>query len=249
MVLIRFVKAGLFYDASVRFSKSNMSKQKESLQDAHKFQYWKSQMEANGLKINDIKEYYIRRRQNGEILFAMLEVDADTPEGDKIPPALFLKGHAASMLVCLIDKDTREKFVVLVKQRRIADGSQTYEHPAGMVDASDAPDDVAAREIGEEIGLTVTADELTRLNPHVWFPSTGTSDEGMHFFFMEREMTRDEIMSFHLKNMGNQSEYERIMSVVTTLPEAQKLITNVNGLLLNFLYLKYIGDYETMKLL
>ncbi len=228
---------------------NHMSKQQEALEDAHKFQYWKSQMEANGLKINNIKDFYIRRRQNGEVLFAMLEVDADTPEGDKIPPALFLKGHAASMLVCLIDKDTREKFVVLVKQRRIADGSQTYEHPAGMVDASDAPDDVAAREIGEEIGLTVTANELTRLNPHVWFPSTGTSDEGMHFFFIEREMSRDEIMAFHLKNMGNQSEYERITSVVATLPEAHKLVTNVNGLLLHFLYLKYIGDYETMKLL
>lgn len=221
----------------------------EPLEEAHKFRYWKSQMEANGLKINNIKDFYIRRRHNGEVLFAMLEVDADTPEGDKIPPALFLKGHAASMLVCLIDAKTKEKFVVLVKQRRIADGSHTYEHPAGMVDASDSPDDVAAREIGEEIGLTVQANELTKLNPHVWFPSTGTSDEGMHFYYIEREMPRDEIMSFHLKNMGSESEYERITSVIATLPESQKLITNVNGLLLTFLYLKHVGDYETMKLL
>ncbi|WP_338874330.1 NUDIX hydrolase [Spirosoma sp. SC4-14] len=226
-----------------------MSKQEEALQDAHKFQYWKSQMESNGMKINAINDFYIRRRHNGEVLFAMLEVDADTPEGDKIPPALFLKGHAASMLVCLIDKDTREKFVVLVKQRRIADGSQIYEHPAGMVDASDAADEVAAREIGEEVGLAVTASELTKLNPRVWYPSTGTSDEGMHFFFIEKEMLRDEIMSFHHKNMGSESEHERITSVVATIPEAHKLITNVNGLLLNFLYLKHVGDYETMKLL
>ncbi|QMW02563.1 NUDIX hydrolase [Spirosoma foliorum] len=226
-----------------------MSKQQESLEEAHKFRYWKSQMEANGMKINAIKDAYIRRRHNGEVLFAMLEVDADTPEGDKIPPALFLKGHAASMLVCLIDKDTREKFVVLVKQRRIADGSQTFEHPAGMVDASDDPGDVAAREIGEEIGLTVTADELTKLNPRVWYPSTGTSDEGMHFFYIEKEMSRDEIMAFHLKNMGSEAEHERITSVVATIPESHKLITNVNGLLLNFLYLQHVKDYETMKLL
>ena len=226
-----------------------MSVQPEPLEEAHKFRYWKSQIEANGLKINSIKDFYIRRRHNGEVLFAMLEVDADTPEGDKIPPALFLKGHAASMLVCLIDSETKEKFVVLVKQRRIADGSHTYEHPAGMVDASDSPDDAAAREIGEEIGLTVRADELTKLNPRVWFPSTGTSDEGMHFYYIEKEMVRDEIMSFHLKNMGSESEHERITSIVATLPESQKLITNVNGLLLNFLYLKHIGDYETMKLL
>ncbi|GAB3709301.1 hypothetical protein GCM10027592_45340 [Spirosoma flavus] len=226
-----------------------MSKKKESLEEAHKFRFWKRQAEANGLTINGVKDYYVRHRHNGEVLFAMLEVDADTPEGDKIPPALFLKGHAACMLVCLIDKETREKFVVLVRQRRIADGSHTYEHPAGMIDASDAADDVAAREIGEEIGLTVAAHELTKLNSRLWFPSTGTSDEAMHFFCMEKEMSREEIMSFHLKNMGSESEHERITSIVATLPESQKLITNVNGLLLTFLYLKHISDYETMKLL
>lgn len=226
-----------------------MSQQQEALEEAPKFRFWKSQMEANGLTINSINDFYIRRRHNGEVLFAMLEVDADTPEGDKIPPALFLKGHAASILVSLIDKDTKEKFVVLVRQRRISDGSHTYEHPAGMVDAGDAPDEVAARELGEEIGLTVTATELTKLNPRLWYPSTGTSDEAMHFFYIERELSHDEIMAFHHKDMGNQSEFERITTIVTTLPEAHKLVNNVNGLLIHFLYLKHIGDYETMKLL
>lgn len=221
----------------------------ESLEDAPKFKFWKSQMETNGLTINGISEKYIRRRHNGEVLFAMLEVDADTPEGDKIPPALFLKGHAASVLVCLIDKDTHEKFVVLVRQRRISDGSHTYEHPAGMVDADDAPADVAARELGEEIGLTATASDLTKLNPRLWFPSTGTSDEAMHFFCLERTLPRNDIMAFHHKDMGNASEFERITTVVTSLPEAHKLVNNVNGLLIHFLYLQHVGDYETMKLL
>ncbi|AQG82165.1 NUDIX hydrolase [Spirosoma montaniterrae] len=219
----------------------------EKLEDAPKFKFWKSQIEANGLTINGIKDHFIRRRHNGEVLFAMLELDADTPEGDKIPPVCFLKGHAASVLVCLIDDQTGEKFVVLVKQRRISDGSQTYEHPAGMVDAADDPADVAARELGEEIGLEATATELTKLNPRLWFPSTGTSDEAMHFFFIERTMPRAEIMAFHHKNMGNHSEFERITTAVATLPEAHKLVNNVNGLLIHFLYLKHVGDYETMK--
>ena len=221
----------------------------ESLEDAPKFKFWKGQMEINGLTINNISEKYIRRRHNGEVLFAMIEVDADTPEGDKIPPALFLKGHAASVLVCLIDADTGEKFVVLVRQRRISDGSHTYEHPAGMVDAADAPADVAARELGEEIGLTATATDLTKLNPRLWFPSTGTSDEAMHFYYLERTLTRDKIMAFHHKDMGNASEFERITTVVTSLPEAHKIVNNVNGLLIHFLYLQHVGDYETMKLL
>jgi len=221
----------------------------EQLTDAHKFRFWREQAEANGLKINGINDFYIRRRQNGEVLFAMLEVDADTPEGDKIPPALFLKGHAVSVLVCLIDEESDEKFVVLVRQRRICDGSHTYEHPAGMVDASDVPQEVAAREVGEEIGLSVKPEDLTRLNPRQWFPSTGTSDEAMDYYFVERRMPREEIMTFHRRNMGVQSEFERITTVVTTLPEAHKLINNVNGLLIHFLYLQTIGDYETMKLL
>ena len=221
----------------------------EALEDAPKFKFWKGQMEINGLTINNISEKYIRRRHNGEVLFAMIEVDADTPEGDKIPPALFLKGHAASVLVCLIDADTGEKFVVLVRQRRISDGSHTYEHPAGMVDAADAPADVAARELGEEIGLTATATDLTKLNPRLWFPSTGTSDEAMHFYYLERTLTRDKIMAFHHKDMGNASEFERITTVVTSLPEAHKIVNNVNGLLIHFLYLQHVGDYETMKLL
>ncbi len=118
-----------------------------------------------------------------------------------------------------------------------------------MVDASDAADEVAARELGEEIGLETTAAELTKLNPRLWFPSTGTSDEAMHYFYIERELPRAEIMAFHHKNMGNQSEFERITTIVTSLPEAHKLINNVNGLLIHFLYLKHVGDYETMKLL
>lgn len=221
----------------------------EKLEDAPKFRFWKQNAESNGLTINKVDNFYIRRRYNGEVLFAMLEIDADTPEGDKIPPALFLKGHAVSVLVALIDRETREKFVVLVRQRRICDGSHSYEHPAGMVDADDDAADVAARELGEEIGLTATAAELTRLNPRLWFPSTGTSDEGMHFYFIEKELTRAEIMAYHHRDMGNQSEFERITTAVETLPASHKLINNVNGLLLNFLYLQHVGDYETMKLL
>ena len=221
----------------------------EQLQDAPKFRFWKKQLELNGLTIHKINDHFIRRRHNGEVLFAMLTVDADTPEGDKIPPVCFLKGHAASVLVCLIDDKTGEKFVVLVRQRRISDGSQTYEHPAGMVDTDDDPTDTAAREVGEEIGLSISPDELTKLNPRLWYPSTGTSDEAMHYYFVEKTMPRAEIMQFHLRKMDSESELERITSIIATIPEAHKLINNVNGLLIHFLYLQKVGDYETMKLL
>ncbi len=220
---------------------------KERLTDAPKFKFWKQQLEQNGLIINDIEEHFVRRRHNGEVLFALLTLDATTPEGDKIPPVCFLKGHAVSVLVCLIDEQTTEKFVVLVRQRRISDGSQTYEHPAGMVDADDNPAEVAAREIGEEIGLEISPDELTKLNNRLFYPSTGTSDEAMHYYFVEKHLSHADIQAFQDKNMGVSSEFERITTVVTTLPDAHRLINNVNGLLIHFLYLQHVGDYETMR--
>lgn len=219
----------------------------EKLTDAPKFKFWKSQLEENGLVINGIQDHFIRRRHNGEVLFALLTLDATTPEGDKIPPVCFLKGHAVSVLVCLVDEQTQEKFVVLVRQRRISDGSQTYEHPAGMVDADDDPAEVAAREVGEEIGLAITPAELTKLHNKLCYPSTGTSDEAMHYYFVEKFMNRADIQAFQDKNMGVQSEFERITTVVTSLPEAHQLINNVNGLLIHFLYLQYVSDYETMQ--
>jgi len=101
----------------------------------------------NGLKINQIDQHYTRYRYNGEILFTLLMLDVETPEGDKIPPICFLKGEVVSVLICLIDKDTQEKYLLLVKQRRIAEGAFIYEHPAIMVDNTKNPLEIAVQEV------------------------------------------------------------------------------------------------------
>ena len=129
----------------------------EKLQDAHKFKLWKSNLESSGLKINNIEEVYSRRRYNGEVLFSLLMLDAETPEGDKIPPICFLKGEVVSILICLKDKITQEKYLILVKQRRIAEGDFTYEHPAGMVDNTKTPEEIAVQEVLEETGIKIEA--------------------------------------------------------------------------------------------
>ena len=43
------------------------------------------------------------------------------------------------------------------------------------------------------------------------------------------------------------SEHERIVTCVLPFVEGHRLINNVNGLLLDFLYLKAVGDWELMK--
>ncbi|MEZ4777544.1 MAG: NUDIX domain-containing protein [Bacteroidia bacterium] len=214
---------------------------KEELTRSHKFKLWKSHLEANGLDIHNIEEVYTRYRYNGEALFALVMLDATTPEGDKIPPICFIKGEIVSVLICLIDKDTREKFLLLVKQRRICNGGFIFEHVAGMVDIDDDPHDVAVRETEEESGLKVDKSQIISLNEEPLFVSSGTSDEALYFYYCELEMSREEIDSFQGRQMGLDHEHERIYTHVATIPEARKLITNTNGLLNIYLYLEAVG--------
>ncbi len=220
----------------------------EKLEDAPKFRLWKSHLEANGLKINGVEEVYTRRRYNGEVLFSTLMLDADTPEGDKIPPICFLKGEVVCVLVCLIDKNTREKYLLLVKQRRIAEGGFTWEHPAGMVDAGQTPLAIAVQEVREETGIEINSSQLINLSGGKrLFPSTGTSDESMYLFSCEIELDLQEITAFENKEMGSTYEFERITTHVYPFAEGHRLMNNTNGLLLNYLYLAHCGDFDLLK--
>ncbi len=221
---------------------------KESLENAHKFKIWKANLQTNGLKINNIEEIYTRHRYNGEALFSLVMLDADTPEGDKIPPICFIKGEVVCVCIVLIDKQTKEKYLLLVKQRRIAEGGYTYEHPAGMVDGTKTPLEIAVMEVKEETGITVAEEDLINLSPNKrLFPSTGTSDEAMYFYFCEIELDKTEIDSFENKEMGTAYEFERITTHVYPFVEGHHKINNSNGLLLNYLYLSAVKDFETLK--
>lgn len=215
---------------------------KELLQNAYKFQAWKQSIENSGLKINQIDEVYSRHRHNGEVLFSLLMLDADTPEGVKIPPICFLKGQVVSIMVVLIDKETREKYVLLVKQRRICNGGFIYEHVAGMVDKDDDPLEVAIRETEEEAGLKLHPNQFHLLNEEPLYVSSGTSDENMFFYCCEIEMDYADIMALEGKEQGIISEHERITTHISTIPESLRLIRNTNGLLHTYMYLEHMKE-------
>lgn len=218
----------------------------EKLEDAHKFQLWKGHLVRNGLKIEEVEEVYTRRNPAGEVLFSLLMLNAKTPEGHKIPPILFLKGEVVTVLVCLIDRESREKYLLLVRQRRIAEGALTYEHPAGMVDNTQTPAEVAVKEIFEETGITVRESQLRPvLNRRRLFPSTGTSDECMYLFFTELILSRPEILSLSDRKTGIDGEH--ITTVVLPFEEAHQLMNNTNCILLNLAYLKATEDWELLK--
>ncbi|WP_018621837.1 NUDIX hydrolase [Spirosoma luteum] len=221
------------------------------LNQTAKYQKWHRHLEENQVSINGIDPVYVHRAEkDGSILYALLKVDAQSPEGTKLNPICFLKGDAVSILVVLIDQQTEEKYVVLIRQRRIGDGSITYEHPAGMIDEKDAsPQAVAMRELGEETGLRVEPTDVKSLFSRPLFSATATSDETLYFFYLERRMPLAEIKAMHEKSTGKEGENEHTQLHIATFPEAQQKVANLHGVLAHLLYLKQVGDYELMGLL
>jgi ADP-sugar diphosphatase len=69
----------------------------------------------------------------------------------------------------------------------------------------------------------------------------------MYFYYCEITLPKDKIASFENKEMGTEYEFERISTHVYPFIEGHKLINNTNGLLLNYLYLNAVKDFELMS--
>jgi ADP-sugar diphosphatase len=218
----------------------------ERLQQSFKFQAWQQNLLANQVQLHSVQDIYTRHGKEGNVLHALVKLDAETAEGQSLAPLCFIKGDAVSVLVVLIEEQSNEKFVLLVRQRRVCDGSLTYEHPAGMIEEGEDPLTVAVRELQEETGLEVAPDEVVGIRPKPWFSATSNSDEALYFFYCERRMPGAEIHSLHGKKTGKAEENEQATLHVATFPEAHRLVSNLPGIMGHFLYLQAVGDYQTM---
>lgn len=103
-----------------------------------------------------------------------VEVDTRTYPDGKQREAVIVR-HAPSVVLIPVDADGR---LILVKQYRAPLDRETWEFPAGGIDAGETPEAATARECEEEIGLVPTV--LERLGS--WYPTPGYCDEEMIFF-------------------------------------------------------------------
>ena len=210
----------------------------EKFEDSFKFKSWRNVLLKNQIKINSIKELHTVNKGNGEMLFTLVHIDAVDPDNHKLLPVVLIRGHFVSVVTCLIEKETGNKYFLLVKQRRVANGEIFYEHPAGMCDSEPDPWKVAVKEVGEETGLQITRDNLRLLHPDPLYSSAGLLDEAGYFFACDIPLSRKEIDTFRDKPAGAIDENEVIITHVCTLSEVFSLIRNTNGLLATYLYLQ-----------
>jgi ADP-ribose pyrophosphatase len=94
--------------------------------------------------------------------------------------------------------------VTLVRQFRHATGGWILEIPAGRREAGETPEDCAAREMAEEVGL---AGDLAPLGP-IW-PAPAYTDEQIHLFVATR-----------LREVPRAPDADEVLEAVRLTPEA-----------------------------
>lgn len=158
------------------------------------------------------------------------EVYDSKAKGDKVktlPGIVFMRGGAVSIVMAL--KCNGKLKTILTVQPRIASGRFNFrECPAGMLDGSNNFGGTAAKELKEELGMVVTAEELIDLTSHFGMPdgiflSPGGSDETIRIFAVEREISEEELATYEGKATGALEEGEQITLEIADFDELLKL--------------------------
>ncbi|RYP73876.1 hypothetical protein DL771_003318 [Monosporascus sp. 5C6A] len=185
--------------------------------------------------------------------FLKLRAEVANAAGETLPGSVFLRGPSVAMLVVLIPDDAEtetgpgrkmggdeeERYVLLTVQPRIPAGSLAFvELPAGMVDDKGTFAGTAAREIEEELGLTIPVAELRCLSDMAFatreesqgqgrvqegdrgekeedlaramYPSAGGCDEFIPIYMHERRVPRAQLREWTGKLTGLRDSGEKI---------------------------------------
>ncbi|MBO7500001.1 MAG: NUDIX domain-containing protein [Fibrobacterales bacterium] len=155
------------------------------------------------------------RREPHRALFAKLRADARDLSGRPTNGIVLLRGDAVGILVVLRVEGEAEPRLLLTRQARVPAAEPSLaEIPAGMMDGSESPREVAVREMKEETGLDVSEEELVDLlpaHPDGYLSSVGLMDERLYLFAYEKTVTADELRKICSGEFGLAEENEHIV--------------------------------------
>ena len=148
-------------------------------------------------------------------------------EGKEMPAIVFMRGGAVAIVLALKCKGKLK--TILTVQPRLATGRYNFrETPAGMLDGSGDFGGIAAKELKEELEMTVKADELIDLTtfagcPDGLFLSPGGSDETIRIFAVVKDVTEEELLSYEGKCTGVLEEGEKITLEIADFDDLLKI--------------------------
>jgi ADP-sugar diphosphatase len=183
----------------------------ESLRNAPKYRAWKRAVEKAGCSLRKVELLCELNKDNGSLLFAMLRTRVEDPQGRPLPAYALIRGHAAIIVTVVVNAETSDRKFLMLRQRRIGNGGDGLEFPAGMLDEEVAdPIGAALRELQEETGLEATREQLFPLSEKPLYTSSGLDDEAIHYFGCELELPADRFHALEGGETGKADEHEYI---------------------------------------
>lgn len=224
--------------------------QQQIVLESRIYQNWLNSLDAKILiESIEIQSVDFIGRQSDQVLFIKLKALANDPEGHQIPGVVLLRGAAVCILPVLYTE--LEPYVVLVRQARLGTGLLgSLEIPAGILDVQMNLVDLASKELFEETGLEVEANDLKDMlelleseHSHL-FSSIGISDETLGYYLYERAMKPGEFeeLQGRLRTLESENEYIRVE--LLPISAAKKHLRDSKSLLAILLYesLKWSQD-------
>ncbi|MDB5050015.1 MAG: hydrolase [Fibrobacteres bacterium] len=191
--------------------RSSVTDEPERLRQAPKYRAWKQAVEKSGCTVRKVELLAEMDKQDGSLLFAMLRTRVEDPQGRPLPAYALIRGHAVVIVTIVINEETLDRKFLMVRQRRIGNGSESLEFPAGMLDEDVAdPKGVAIRELKEETGLDATRDQLFSLSERPLYSSSGLDDEAIHYFCCELVLPPERFHALEGGETGKADEHEYI---------------------------------------
>ncbi|KAF2767192.1 hypothetical protein EJ03DRAFT_158961 [Teratosphaeria nubilosa] len=210
-----------------------------SLQHNPRHEFHKAPYKLRSIKIQSVD--WFGSGDKKRLGFIKLQAEVTNDEGAYLPGAVFMRGGSIAMLLILQPDDVpadsdQDKHVLLTVQPRLAAGSLSFsEIPAGMLDDSGTFAGGAAKEIEEETGLKVKAEELIDMTALTFqddkteedlqvavYSTPGGCDEFIPIFLYQKRIAREELQEFQGKLTGLRDEGEKITLKVVRLQDLWK---------------------------
>jgi 8-oxo-dGTP pyrophosphatase MutT (NUDIX family) len=187
-----------------------------------KFLKWKTGVEKSGSKITKLRLLAGVSRNDSDLFAAFIDCEMISPEGDKSPRCMVIRGNTA-VVVPVIYCEDNQIYTLMIKQRRPIDGEYKIEFPGGLLDNGDEnPIVVAQKEVEEELNLRVQKNEIMKLSEKPISICSGILDEKAHFFYFKKKMLKKELDAIHDQLSGHNHEGEFLKIQVVNFKDVKR---------------------------